>query len=95
MGQLKPGTLSDFSESMAQAMEEALRHHWQQVMGGRPIPFSNQHLRVFLVGIAQGVVRHLVEHPTSFQVHVSTSDGDGSVTLIDQEGTVPAPREST
>lgn len=83
---LKPGTISDFSHSMAQAMEDAFHAHWTPIMGDRPIPIDSRHLRLLFVAIAQGVVAHLQAHPEAFQVEVDLPDAggtaDGEVTEI-------------
>ena len=78
---LKPGQVpaSGTSESMAEAMEDALRRHWPLVMGEGRIPFDDRFLKLFFVAIAQGVVRHLEENPLSFKVQVNVS-GDGRAT---------------
>ena len=63
---------------MAQAMEDALRHHWPLEMGDRSVPIDPLHLRLLFVAIAQGVVKHLQEHPDAFKVRVET-DTEGGV----------------
>lgn len=97
--ELKPGTISpnDLSRSMAQAMEDALRHHWPLVMGDRPIPFDNRFLQLLFVAIAQGVVRHLEENPEAFKVRVDVPLGGGTavgeVIHIETTGVSPAALE--
>jgi hypothetical protein len=92
---LKPGQVSasDFSESMAEAMEDALRRHWPIAMPGRAIPFDERFLKLFFVAIAQGVVRHLEENPLSFNVEVNVPDHGrvtGKVFDIETNGVDPA-----
>lgn len=77
---LKPGKVepaTDFSGSMAEAMEDALRRHWPDVMPSSTIPFDDRFLKLFFVAIAQGVVNHLEEHPQSFKVEVTVPDHTG------------------
>jgi hypothetical protein len=95
---LKPGTISplDLSSSMAQAMEDAFRHHWPLVMADMPIPFDSRFLQLLFVAIAQGVVRHLEENPEAFKVRVEAPLGgtfSGEVIRVETVGVQPAALE--
>ncbi len=89
---LKPGTkkitpapVSDgYAGSMAAAIEKAFLDGWPESMGGQPKPESNDQMRLMFLAIAQGVVKHLKENPTSFKVTVNdgTHNFFGTVTEI-------------
>lgn len=93
---LKPGKVvpvTDYTESMAAAMEDALRRHWPDVMPSTFIPFDGRFLKLFFVAIAQGVVRHLEENPRSFNVEATVRDHDratGEVSEIETDGVDPS-----
>ena len=67
---LKAGTVSNFENSMAEAMETALKAEWAAVKG---IPFPDageEDRRLLFVAIAQGLVRYLKDNAeTSIIVH--------------------------
>jgi hypothetical protein len=59
---LKAGTVADFSNSMAEAIEKALKAEWAAVKG---IGFPNtgeEDRRLLFAAIAQGVVRYLKDN---------------------------------
>ena len=72
---LKAGTLTDFDDSMAEAMENALATLWLAKTGD-PLPAATQEdRRLMFVAIAQGVVRHLKDNAAgAFDVSVSQDD---------------------
>jgi hypothetical protein len=83
---IKPGTLDDFSDSMAEAIEQALDAALTgDLLPGLPMddtPERRDRRRLF-VAIARGVVKHLKAEQASMVVHY---DDDGvsrttSVTL--------------
>ena len=65
---LKPGTITDYDNSMAQAMEEAFLAEWKNAMGDADSPEPNNQMRLMFVAVAQGVVRHLHENPDAFRI---------------------------
>lgn len=86
---LKAGTIVDFENSMAEAMEKAFIKQWPVVMGDANIPASSRQMKLMFVAIAQGVTNHLKENKTSFEVEVDvtvgiagTGTGTGTVTDI-------------
>ncbi len=87
---LKPGTISDFNDSMAQEMETAFFANWPQVMGdpakgGPAIPEPNNQMKLMFIAIAIGVVEHLKKNPTSFVVNTTdngVNTATGNVTSI-------------
>ena len=71
---LKAGTIQDYVNSMAQAMENAFLEEWPRIMSDdQPKPKSNDQMKLLFIAIAQGVVRHLADHPESFDVSISTN----------------------
>lgn len=83
---LKPGSISDFDNSMAQEMEKAFFDNWPKVMGNNTdIPESNNQMKLMFIAIAIGVVEHLKKNPTSFVVNTtdnSVNTATGNVTSI-------------
>ena len=82
---LKAGTNSDFSASMAEAIETALKQEWPNVMGAGQSVESNPQLRLLCIAVAQGVIRYLKDNSgDSLWVHlVTTSENtyDGHVDI--------------
>ncbi|HHM05332.1 MAG TPA: hypothetical protein ENJ19_06265 [Gammaproteobacteria bacterium] len=69
---LKAGTLTDFDNSMAQAMEEALAVLWQEKTGQPLGSAGEEDRRLMFVAIAQGVVKHLKDNAgAAFAVSVN------------------------
>lgn len=61
---LKRGSVLNFSDSMAEAMEQAFRHEWGLV---KDIPIPNageQDRKIMFAAIAQGVLDYLYSHRT-------------------------------
>ena len=80
---LKAGTPSDFSGSMAEAIQTAFTNHYQEVMGSAPPPPSKQ-MQLLFVAVAEGVINHLKAHPEAFKVKTTFNDGtpyDGVVEI--------------
>ncbi len=88
---LKAGTKhpidpSGYSGSMAEAMEQAFLKEWPFVMGGAPVPQTNDQMRLLFIAIARGVVLHLEQNHGAFNVtttDVSVNTAEGEVTSID------------
>jgi len=68
---LKPGTITptDYVGSMAEAIEKAFSNEWPKVMGSEA-PGSNPQMQLLFIAIAQGVIRHLVDHPEAFVINL-------------------------
>ncbi len=83
---LKAGTLTDFDDSMAEAMENALANLWL-AKTGQALPSATQEdRRLMFIAIAQGVVRHLKDNAAgAFDVSVSVNQDDGP--LVSSSGT--------
>jgi hypothetical protein len=87
---LKAGTLDDFDDSMAKAMEHAFETIWLEQKGCALSEASRDDRRMLFAAVAQGVVKHLqTTASATFQVDVtvehtgssSTSVGEGTVAL--------------
>ena len=80
---LKAGTVADFENSMAEAMENALKAEWPIV---KKVAFPEndpEDRRLLFVAIAQGIVRHLEKNAeTAIIVHSVevTQDNDNNIT---------------
>lgn len=59
MAQLKPGHVSDFANSMAEAIENALQSEWQTVKGSALPSAGADDRKILFVAIAQGVLGYL------------------------------------
>jgi hypothetical protein len=90
--QLFPGTHSEISSTMAQAMETAFLREWKCFNGNLPEPAGKDldSLRLFFVAVSQGIVRHLKDNPEAFQVEVTTGTTtlQGAVSAIVTTGTL-------
>jgi hypothetical protein len=74
---LKPGTLDDFDDSMAAAIELVFESLWEQ-RHDIPLPEEGRDdRRMLYVSIAQGVLNHLRDHASDgFVVEVVQNDGN-------------------
>lgn len=92
---MKAGTVGDFSGSLAQAIENALKAEYA-VLKGEPLPDQGlEDRRMLLVAIAQGVVRYLKANADAFEISVETTltsggnaTGTATVDDIDTTGTL-------
>lgn len=83
---LKAGTIADFSDSMAEAIENAFLEEWPEAMGGADKPETNPQMRLLFVAVAQGVVRYLTDHAeAAFRIHSVEVTQDES--LVESTGT--------
>jgi hypothetical protein len=64
---LKAGSLSSFGNSMAAAMEAAMREEWQAARGS-PLPggVGEVDRKMFFAAVAKGVLRYLYQHRDDF-----------------------------
>jgi hypothetical protein len=74
---LKPGTVEDFNDSMAEAMENALAQEYQKLKGEGLPDVGEEDRRMLFTAIAQGVVRHLKNNLDAFDVSVETTQVTG------------------
>jgi hypothetical protein len=78
---LKAGTVTSFANSMAAAMENALKEEWRRTFA-RDMPNSEMQVywRVLLVGVAQGIVRHLKEQAQdAFRIDVDVTQTSAAI----------------
>ena len=85
---LKAGTVADFSASMAEAMEEALKAEYRIVKGEDMPELPSEDRRLLLVAIAQGITRYLKSNVDAWQISVevtlvNTDDSEGTGTVDD------------
>jgi hypothetical protein len=85
---LKPGSVNDFSASMAEAIEQAFTTEWNAHKTTPLQAASAEDRKIMFAAIAQGVVRHLKEQAeSSFVIDVSVSgsgfSGTGSGTITE------------
>lgn len=68
---LKPGSVDDFPDSMAQAMELAFQSEWAAAKGEPLLPVGEEDRRILFAAIAQGVVKHFeAKANEAFQITV-------------------------
>lgn len=85
---LKAGTHSDLANSMAEDIERAFLQEWPAVMGDVPAPSPlSPEMRLLFVSIAQGVIRHLQDNPSSFRVEVDAGVASGQGAIIEVQTT--------
>jgi len=88
---LKPGTVDDFSGSMAEAMDEAFKTEWLNVKG---TPLSavtgEEDRKILFSAISKGVVRHLREKVgTAFQIDVQVTQISDVLMHSDNPDSIP------
>jgi len=65
---MKPGTVAQFSQSLVEAMENALKMEWLAVKR-EPLPDAGQEdRRLLFAAIAQGLLDYLKDHEADFHV---------------------------
>jgi len=92
---IKAGTVADFSNSMAEAIENALKAEYQVVKGEALPDQGLEDRRMLLVAIAQGVTRYLKDNVDAWQIEVETelvdsddAEGTGTVEELETTGTL-------
>lgn len=86
---LKPGHVADFSDSMAEAIDEAFREEWQLEMGTPLLEAGTRERQVLFSAIARGVVRHLKENPAAFEVDVNVKQTDEVLMRSENPAIIP------
>ncbi len=77
---IKAGTLASWSGSMAERMQQAFALEWAAVRNV-PLPNANSlDMKILFSAIAQGIVRHLDDQQTSFDI--VNGDSDERINLI-------------
>ena len=85
---LKAGTVADFANSMAQAIENAMKQEYKAVKNEDLPTMGQEDRRLLFAAIAQGVVRYLNDNPDALRVHVSLLNGNGAVNDVQTQGTL-------
>jgi len=65
---MKAGTVTDFSGSMAEAMENAMKEEYLALKGEALPDMGQDDRRMLLAAIAQGVVRYLKDNLDAFEL---------------------------
>ena len=94
---LKPGKVNDFSESMAEAMEEAFKAEWLEVKE-KPLPSDAgvEDRKILFSAISKGVVSHLKERVgEAFQIHVQVTQTDDVLMQSDNPNSIPTTSTTT
>lgn len=89
---LKAGSKEDFSNSMAEAMMEALWIEWPKFLKGTEPPKDGdlRYMKLMFSAIAQGVVKHLVERlPQSMELEVTVMQNSP---LMSSDGVTTSPQ---
>ena len=68
---LKSGSVADFNNSMAEAIQQAFINEWPTIMKGDAPPPSDQ-MKLLFIAVAKGVVQHLTAHAEAFVVKPQT-----------------------
>ncbi len=94
---LKPGTVDDFSGSMAQAMDEAFKAEWLAVKG-TPLPAvsGEEDRKILFSAISKGVVKHLREKVgAAFQIDVQVTQKSDVLMQSDNPNSIPTTSTTT
>ena len=78
-------SVSEYTNSMAKAMELAFQQEWHNAMGAdKAIPDANNQMRLMFVAVAQGIVKHLLQNPDAFKFNdlTGTSSSTSHLTSI-------------
>lgn len=83
----KPGTLSDYTDSMGERIRIVFEKLWEDKYGKKLPSKSRDARRLFFVAIAQGVVQHLqVNSQDAFDVEVNVEQQTDTGPLIRSDG---------
>ena len=72
--ELKAGTSKNLTGSMAEDIQEAFLNTWPTLMGDVPKPAPSDQMKLLFIAVAQGVVKHLKEHPDAFKITVKLNE---------------------
>jgi hypothetical protein len=84
---LKAGTVDDFEDSMAEAIENALRTEWATVKETAFPTTGEEDRRLLFVAIAQGIVRYLVDNAEASIIVHSVEVTQDSANNVGSSGT--------
>jgi len=78
MGQLKAGSIDDMANSMAEAIDNAMKTAWPAAFPGQSLPEQGKRDRqVLFVAIANGVLGYLHAHLGALETNVVKDTIDG------------------
>lgn len=81
---MKAGTSTEFSGSLAEAIEHAFIKEWPNVMGKEQTVESNPQMRLLCIAIAQGVIGYFKDHASdSIRVDLATTPQNSNDGYID------------
>lgn len=85
--QFKPGTLSDYTDSMGERIRIVFEKLWEDKYGKKLPSKSRDSRRLLFVAIAQGVIQHLqVNAQDAFDIEANVEQQTDSGPLIRSEG---------
>jgi hypothetical protein len=71
MGQLKPGSIDDMANSMADRIDKAMQAEWPAAFSGQTLPDQGKRDRqVMFVAIAKGVLGYLHDNLAALETDV-------------------------
>lgn len=86
---LKPGSISDFQNSMAKAMEDAFQAEWSAVKDIELGDAGEEDRKILFAAIAQGVVKHLQEKiNTALKLEITVTQNSSNITSSGSSVTV-------
>jgi hypothetical protein len=75
MGQLKPGSIDDMANSMADCIDKAMQAEWPAAFPGQSLPDQGKRDRqVLFVAIAKGVLGYLHDNLAALETNVVKDD---------------------
>lgn len=74
-----PDGVDPYTSSMAADMEEAFKKEWKHIMGNDDPPVIDDQLRLILIAVAQGVIKHLKDNRDAITIEVPDPDGTGNI----------------
>ena len=84
MTPLRGGSVADFTNSMAEAIEQALEAEWQAVKGSALPSDGQEDRRLLLAAIASGILNYLETHQNEFINSITLGSGSTqNVTALD------------
>jgi hypothetical protein len=88
MAALKPGTSSDFSDSMAEAIEKAMDKEYQAVKGTALPSDGSDDRKILWAAISNGILNYLKKHQNEILTSI-TLDSNAANTVAALELNVP------
>jgi hypothetical protein len=83
MAQLKGGSVADFADSMAEAIEKALEREWQTVKGTTLPQDGQADRRLLFASIARGILNYLKAHQNEVMTGITLDAIQHTVNSLD------------